>query len=502
MKINISFCLALCFFLVADLFGQSDVDALRYSTTRHTGTARSMSMAGSFGAAGADFSSLSGNPAGLGLYRSSQAMITFKNFLAHTNSEFDNQQFKDSRNSFTAGNFGVVFSKLRNQKPEERLSPKWRALNFGIGFNQMANYAKEFSFNGLTRGTIAEYYVASATGNTEAQLRGLAGLAYQTGIIYQEPFGSTNYTADLDAYDTVQKQLTSTSRGRINEVDFSVGGNYNDKLYVGATVGVSLLEYSETTNYQEEDRLEIDSNFINLEQNVDFISSGAGLNLKLGAIYRIQPWLRAGVSINSPTRYNLSDDYFEIMYSTLLLQGSIDSYQAPIEEFRNIFDYKLTTAWKPMVSIAAFIKKKGFINLDVEWANYKGMRLNFGDEDPSYAIIAQEINDLIRAKYRGAFNIRLGGEYAKERFRVRGGYAIHMSPFSKNVLVERRAFQQYTGGLGYYFKRVHLDLAYVLGRNGESYVPYDVTDSPNTQLVKNEQYDHSIALTIGVRFSR
>ena len=191
------------------------------------------------------------------------------------------------------------------------------------------------------------------------------------------------------------------------------------------------------------------------------------------------------------------------MYSTLLLGGTVDNYQAPTDDdVRSLFEYKLTTIWKPMFSVAAIVKKRGFINLDVEWANYRGMRLNFGNDDPNYAIYAQEINDLIRTKYLGAFNIRLGGEYAKERFRVRGGYAIHMSPFSKNVLVERRAFQQYTGGLGYYFDKFYIDFAYVLGRNGESYVPYDVTNSPNTQLATNEQYNHSAALTLGVRFGR
>ena len=55
---------------------QNETDALRFSQTFPGGTARTIGMSGAFGAFGGDFSTLSINPAGIGVYRSSEFSIT------------------------------------------------------------------------------------------------------------------------------------------------------------------------------------------------------------------------------------------------------------------------------------------------------------------------------------------------------------------------------------------------------------------------------------------
>ena len=49
---------------------QSPIDAYQLSQQDMKGTARFMSMGGAFGALGGDLSTLSQNPAGIGVYRS------------------------------------------------------------------------------------------------------------------------------------------------------------------------------------------------------------------------------------------------------------------------------------------------------------------------------------------------------------------------------------------------------------------------------------------------
>ena len=51
-------------------FGQSAIDAFRFAAPDMKGTARFMSMGGAFGALGGDLTTLSQNPAGIGVYRS------------------------------------------------------------------------------------------------------------------------------------------------------------------------------------------------------------------------------------------------------------------------------------------------------------------------------------------------------------------------------------------------------------------------------------------------
>ena len=58
------------------LLGQNEVDIFRYSFTESLGSARTMGMGGAFGALGADLACLTGNPAGIGLYRRGDASLT------------------------------------------------------------------------------------------------------------------------------------------------------------------------------------------------------------------------------------------------------------------------------------------------------------------------------------------------------------------------------------------------------------------------------------------
>ena len=58
------------------LFSQGVVDALKYSQQDIRGTARYMGMAGAFGALGGDITTLSQNPAGIGVYRNSDIAAT------------------------------------------------------------------------------------------------------------------------------------------------------------------------------------------------------------------------------------------------------------------------------------------------------------------------------------------------------------------------------------------------------------------------------------------
>ncbi|MCT9925374.1 hypothetical protein N7272_14545, partial [Enterococcus faecalis] len=61
---------------VPSVYAQGEADAIRYSRTELGGSARFRSMAGAFGALGGDFSAIGQNPAGLGIFRSSEVSAT------------------------------------------------------------------------------------------------------------------------------------------------------------------------------------------------------------------------------------------------------------------------------------------------------------------------------------------------------------------------------------------------------------------------------------------
>ena len=57
-------------------FAQDEADALRYSRLQFGGSARTLGIGGANVALGADYGSVSSNPAGLGLYQKSEIQIT------------------------------------------------------------------------------------------------------------------------------------------------------------------------------------------------------------------------------------------------------------------------------------------------------------------------------------------------------------------------------------------------------------------------------------------
>ena len=80
------FCLPV---LLPNLNGQTAVDALRYSRIFYSGTARFQGLGGAFGAVGADFSVIAVNPAGIGLYKSSELTFSPSFWLGNTSSSYN-----------------------------------------------------------------------------------------------------------------------------------------------------------------------------------------------------------------------------------------------------------------------------------------------------------------------------------------------------------------------------------------------------------------------------
>ena len=71
-----------------NVFAQGEIDAYKFSQSELSGTARYMSMGGAFGALGGDISVMGANPAGLGIYRSSEIVTTLSVSSAKTNTDW------------------------------------------------------------------------------------------------------------------------------------------------------------------------------------------------------------------------------------------------------------------------------------------------------------------------------------------------------------------------------------------------------------------------------
>ena len=89
---------------------QAAVDLYNLSRPDLRGTARFMSMGGAFTALGGDISSLNQNPAGIGVYRSSEIGMTLNLDFQSTSTEAQGSKISDSQTRFSFNNFGYIGS--------------------------------------------------------------------------------------------------------------------------------------------------------------------------------------------------------------------------------------------------------------------------------------------------------------------------------------------------------------------------------------------------------
>src|SRR5215203_5485406 len=110
MKKRIPFHLILSVMSVS-AFAQDESDALRLSFLQPQGTARSLGIGSALGSVGGDFTSLSVNPAGIGVYRRSEFMFTPSLVFNNTKSRYaTGVPEEDNGTAFNFSNIGYVLT--------------------------------------------------------------------------------------------------------------------------------------------------------------------------------------------------------------------------------------------------------------------------------------------------------------------------------------------------------------------------------------------------------
>lgn len=462
-------------------YSQNDIDAMRYSQLTFGGTARFNSMAGSMGALGGDISTLSFNPAGIGVFRKSELSLSPSVFFQSTSSTYRDVNAIDNRLNFNFGNIGLVATfKLRDT------SSGWRSLNFGFGYNRTNNFYNRISTIGNnTTGSLLDTYVYDANGQKPSTFDQFStDLAYQAYLINPLTTDTTRFNHVITHYGEQQNKSVE-SKGSMGETDLSFGGNFRDVLFIGATVGIVNARYIEEYAYNETDEKDTIKGFksFTLKQFLD--SKGNGINFKIGVIVKATDWLRLGGAVHTPTRISMNDVYNNSMYSNL------ENKTYTVESPDGNFNYSITTPFRAMGSIAFVINKIGLLNAEYEYVNYRNARLS------STPNVFTNVNKYIRDQYVSAGNIRVGGEVRFDPIAFRLGYALYGSPF-KSGLNKEAGRSSYTAGIGYRKNAFFMDFAFVLNKRTDYSYLYD--PNFNNAVVKNNYTSSSYVLTFGVRF--
>jgi len=130
------------------VFSQNADDALRYSQIFYNGTARFNSMGGAFTALGGDISSLNQNPAGLGVFRSSEISVSPQLFNFRSRTNFNSSINDDYLYNFNLGQAGVVLNLVNNQATTGLIT-----LNFGYSYSMTNNFEERIEIDGKSDGS-------------------------------------------------------------------------------------------------------------------------------------------------------------------------------------------------------------------------------------------------------------------------------------------------------------------------------------------------------------
>ena len=459
---------------------QNEIDALRYSRNDIVGTARFSAMAGAYGALGADFTTLSYNPAGIGFYQFSELTFTPSIGNVVATSYFGGGRNEDEKFNSNFSNFGYVVSSPKSGN-------EWKRLNLAFGYNRTANYKKRIFISGENSNTsMIDNFVANAQGNTIGNLNSFTELLAWNTYLFDpvDTIDNGNYISKLNSSLSKKQEKVINSSGSAGEYVFSVGTSYEDRIYLGATIGMPSIDYYEKSTYTESEFTDTAAHLQSFDYDEELTTTGRGFNLKVGVIARLNDWVRLGGAFHSSTYYDMEDEY-----STAITAVWNDTLGTMYDSSPfGYFNYELKTPWKAIGSVAINIKKKVLITADIEIIDYASAKLNsdtykFSDE-----------NDVINSLYTKATNIRLGGEMKYKPFRIRAGYALYGSPYKDNAELDRKS---YTFGLGVDKGHFIVDFAYVFSEGSDEHFMYssDLVDAANIITTS-----HNFLFTLGLRY--
>lgn len=475
--------------------GQSALDVLRITDQKLIGTGRAAGTNTNLGGIGADFTSLSFNPAGIAQYRKSEFMLS----PTVTNSTMEStlldgsvgQPLKEDRTKFRLPNLGLIIAGSKNTKT---------SFAFGVGVNGYMGNSHNTTFKGKSKGSISDRFAALGSGLDLNQLDNFeAGLAYDTEVlIEQRPDGTYSYDYEEYGNQELNKYQNIQSNGRYNEFAISGGVNLRNKFLIGATIGVPVYRYNETKTYQE---LDTDDN-VPFFQELVFreykTQAGSGINVKAGVIYKPINNLLIGASIHSPSFIAITEDFstalaYDFVFNDQLNSNSVESPEGTI-------DYTVTTPMKLQGSIGGILGKFGFVNAEVEYQDNSKSKIKI-DSDNIYDIQIQDnINAEIKANYRSTVKVNFGAEVAAiPNFRLRAGIG-----FAQSTYVSDSEFLPSIGfGAGYRGDKFFLDLGYRQWKSENSYQPYFITEDAANEIfqtsVLQKLTQRAFVLTIGFK---
>lgn len=502
------------------MMAQETYENAKIASQDLNGTARYVGMGGALEALGADISTMSTNPAGIGLFRSSNASMSFG-----VVSQQDAPDFRGtSTTKMSFDQLGFVYS-MRTDVDS------WVNIGFNYHKNRNFNYIlsatdglQNASQNKLTYAKAKNgllFDVDSRTG--QPLMNSSMASCNQLDDIYAR---NLNYSTDDNTwyYDEGTSYLMDRShKGYISEYDINFSGNIHNRVYLGMTIGIYDVNYRHYGEYTE--RLMGPKEFYDLTVYDDRMIDGTGVDVKAGVIFRPieESPFRVAAYVNTPIWYDLTTEN-----NTVVSDGN---HQASNSES---YDFKLYTPWKFGLSAGHTIGTELALGATIEYADYGSLDTRYktgrGYDEWGYAYDDSE-SDLMMNRHteetlKGVATLKLGAEFRPDpKMAVRMGYNYVTPMYNKDgykdgtIMTDGsyyssatdytnwKATNRITCGMGFKVGQMNLDLAYQFSSTNGDFSPFMNYVDNNTpaddnicNAVKVSQKRHQVLFTLGYTF--
>ena len=496
--------------------GQYAADAFRFSEINQTGTARFQGVGGNHAALGGDASTISGNPAGLGFYNRSELSLSpaFRNLT--NESTYLGRVTSDGKTSPNLAQASLVIA-----GSPQNYNRKWKRTSLGVSFSRQQSFQNLFSYQGRNnRSAYVDAAVDRANNrniSAEAldqeydtdfqQATSLEGAYYQLYMINPSTAVGPPYVR-YDRDSPTDQFGSFESTGAHTQWNFAYAGNYDDKVYIGASIGFNRIKYTYSSALDDE---YVGGKVLRGSRHTEDLNvTGNGVNITLGAIYKASPELQFGVSVTSPTFMSIKETFNELVQADIIGIPQTDANGKPVFFVPDVteiglqpndFEYTIQSPLRASAGATYFFGRKGFITGTAEYVGYRGMRvststLNANDNSAFRNDNKREIEDT----YNSVVNARLGGEYRVGVFRARAGFAYLIDPYRINFDNIDRSKMLVSGGVGFRNDRFFADITGVYNAYKSAYTPYVLNNQNDYGSVEIQNRSVNVLLTLGTFF--
>ncbi len=513
-----------------------------------TGTARYIGMGGAMEALGAEISTMSTNPAGIGLFRRSQVSLS-----AGVVAQGDGSTFMDN------GSWNLRLNDAKKSKASfDQIGFVWSPntgkssyINVGFNFHKSTNFNQILNAMGSLNGASQNRLTAAKYAYMQRNKWSSNEMRYAwTGVDkgYELMFGSTQDADGKKSINTLNGDAFlygQYQRGYIGEYSFNISGSINNRVWLGFTFGLHDVHYRGNSSYLES--LVGESNAANqpaVMTREQVKITGMGYDAKFGAIVR--PFedspFRIGAYFHTPVFYDLTMhsavdmDAVDLPAAYMPKGGQLNAnglYDASYPGNAD-YDFRLNTPWRMGISLGHTVGNYLAFGATYEyaWYNHMDNRIKDGGYYDYYGDYYETsssdsyMNDHTKETLKGVSTLKLGLEYKPiSMLAFRLGYNYVSPMFSENGLRNQmipspgtanatssdytnwKATNRFTTGVGFSYEKLFIDVAYQYSTQKGDFYPYmsyygsGAQDQDNVVSATPVKFNrHQVLMTVGYKF--